>query len=198
MPKVDLSDMDIQALIDDEDGAIDNGHLPMRPMHDDDAIDRDHAVVYDQRTGVSSLVRKYKGNGTLAHMLSKRDQATGERIFRTSPPSSGVAPGQWPCWLHPDHARYEEFVGQGFPNCGKTGYFATAQDVEQHVRAKHTRIHTFVREQDAARERAAERDGNQQMLEAIMELAKKGQTDDVPAAVSASASRGKKVADDAL
>ena len=45
MPKVDLSDMDIQALIDDEDGALDNGHLPMRAMHDDDAIDRDHAVV---------------------------------------------------------------------------------------------------------------------------------------------------------
>ena len=198
MPKVDMSDMDIQALIDDEDGAIDNGHLPMRPMHDDDAIDQDHAVVYDQRTGVSSLVRKYRGNGTLAHMLSKRDKATGQRIFRTSPPASGVAPGKWPCWLHPEHSRYQEFVDQGFPKCGKTGYFATAQDVEQHVRAKHTRIHTFVREQDAARERAAERDGNQQMLEAIMELAKKGQTDDVPAAVSASASRGKKVADDAL
>ena len=89
-------------------------------------------------------------------------------------------------------------MGQGFPKCGKTGYFATAQDVEQHVRAKHTRIHTFVREQDAARERAAERDDRQQTLQAIMELAKNGQIGDAQAAVTASASRGKKVADDAL
>ncbi len=180
MPKTtkDEPDDDVQAMIDSEEQLVaDEGHLAWHQSHDDTKIEKDHVLVYDQRDGVPSKVRKYQGNGSLAHMLQKRDRNTGKRIFRITPPDPETVRQReyHPCWLHPEHPRYKELTEvHGFPTCGKNGQFATAQDVDSHVKAKHTRIYEFVEKMDARSREDQNYEERMKMLDAIKALAEKG------------------------
>lgn len=136
-------------------------------------------VIYDRRDGTPTVVREYENNKTLEHMLSKIDPKTGLRIFTLRSPEERpsmflhikAAPAH-PCWFnakHPDFRRHIEVSG-GARACSK--FLATEQDVIEHVKSRHGRSYRMLEDRRAQLEIADDRARQDQMLQAILGLAK--------------------------
>lgn len=125
------------------------------------------ATVYDTRTGVSSSVRVYDGNNTLMKMLSKRDPETGRRIFSVQKPNIEPPKAETPCWLNPNHPRFEEFRQMGMPVC-KGSTLASEQDAEQHVKNKHRRAWELIQARDRQRKEDEDRAFQRTLLETLV------------------------------
>jgi len=110
------------------------------------------SYVYDLRTGDPSLVN----NNMLRAQLRKRDPETGSLVFTTRDPGYRPASGKHLCWLHKDSDRAEVSREFGFPECQKSNLISPFE-AEQHVRRKHGREHTAIREYEERKEREEDR-----------------------------------------
>jgi hypothetical protein len=111
-----------------------------------------YTVVYDRRTGESSVVN----NNMLRQALAKLDPLTGKQMFTLRPP--GIVPfeGKLKCRLHADDAERAVWDEMGLPVCDKAN-LRTKQSVTRHMETRHRQEWKAIKEREADIERAEQR-----------------------------------------
>lgn len=137
-----------------------------------------YVYVYDRKTGDRSVVNR----NMLQKQLQKRHPETDELAFTTIDPGFRPPKGDLVCWLHQDSPKREIVTRLGLPEnaCIKSGFF-DEYGVSEHVRLRHRRTYSSVREYED-RQREEDRDRIQrELLERAMGI------QNTPASVIASA-----------
>lgn len=163
---------------------VDGAPLPGTARHQDFEVnqivhDQDIRLMYDRRTGVSSRMKVYEGNATLEKQLQKIDSDPqsphyGKRIYTLSSPEQRpelfygrAVKGSTPCMLNENHPRFAEFRAMGFGTC-KRNDLPNEQEADRHAKIAHQRAYPAVKALDEKREKDAQQNTMNALLERLV------------------------------